>query len=100
MRQPRRLRFDFRQTLGHHMPLTQEERDYLRMRYEEDAEHARLHETLRAAVTGLMIALIAGLLPFAVEQPNEKTGKQFLVGILICGASLVGILFNYAHEAR
>jgi formylglycine-generating enzyme required for sulfatase activity len=80
--------------------LTPQECDYLTMRYEEDAEHARLHETLRAAVTGLMVALIAGLLTFAVEQKHEHTGKQWVSGILICGASVLGLLFNYAHYAR
>jgi hypothetical protein len=72
-----------------------EEREYLRMRYEEDAEHARLHETLRAAVTGLMIALIAGLLAFAVEHK-----AQWAAGVLVCGTSLIGLLFNHAHNNR
>src|SRR5947208_3280588 len=80
--------------------MTPQEREYLRMRYDEDAEHARQHETLRAAATSLFMALIAGLLAFAVEQKTEDTGKQFAAGLLICCASVIGLLFNRVHEAR
>jgi hypothetical protein len=78
--------------------MTPEERDYLRMRYEEDAEHARLHETVRAGATGLVMALVAGLLAFAVEQKDEMSGKQWVAGLLICGASLLGAVFNQVYE--
>jgi len=82
------------------MVMTTEERDYLKMRYEEDAEHARTHDILRATVTGLLMTLIAGLLAFAVEQKGEETGKQFVAGFLICAASMLGLLLNDTHEAR
>jgi ATP/ADP translocase len=81
-------------------PETPQDSAYLTMRYEEDAEHARLHETLRAAVTGLMMTLIAGLLAFAVEASDDHSGKQWVTGILVCGASFVGILFNWVHNSR
>jgi hypothetical protein len=47
-----------------------------------------------------MMALIAGLLAFAVEQNNELSGKQWAAGFLICAASILGLLLNYSHEAR
>lgn len=75
--------------------LAPEDREYLTMMYQEHAEHARQHETLRAAVTGLMMALIAGLLAFAVEQLNV-----WLAGLGVCAASLLGMLLNHLHQAR
>jgi len=65
------------------------------MMYEEHAEHARQHEVLRAAVTGLMMALIAGLLAFAVDP-----GKQLMAGGLMCAVSLLGALLNHKHYER
>src|SRR5262245_9199969 len=81
-------------------PANQQDREYLSMRYEEHAEHARQHETLRAAVTGLVMALIAGLLAFAVETPGESSGKQWVAGLLICVVSVIGVLLNLKHYER
>jgi disulfide bond formation protein DsbB len=78
-------------------PDNQDDRDYLVMMYEEHAEHARQHETLRAAVTGFFIALIAGLL---AAPGNENSPQKIIVGIIICIVSLLGLLLNEKHYER
>jgi len=73
------------------------ERDYVMMMYEEHAEHARQHETLRAAVAGFVIALVAGLL---AAPGNEHHPRQEIIGITICVVSLLGLLLNATHYER
>ena len=65
------------------------------MMYEEHAEHARQHETLRAAVAGFVIALVAGLL--ATEA--SKNHPVVVAGV-ICVVSLLGLLLNLKHYER
>jgi hypothetical protein len=78
-------------------PVTAEDRVFLQMMFEEEAEHARLHEELRGAATSLYVALIAGLLAFGLD----KRGKDaWLVGGLIFFASILGILVNFKHYER
>jgi hypothetical protein len=78
-------------------PQTGEDRDYLIMMYEEHAEHARQHETLRAAVTGFFIALIAALL--AVPDSQHHPQRE-IIGATICALSLLGMLLNAKHYER
>ena len=79
------------------MPLAPQDREYLRMMYEENAEHARQHETLRAAATGLFIALIAGIMAFYSAQDR---GPAWILGALVCAISVLGGLINYKHYER
>ena len=51
---------------------TAEERDYLKMMYEENAEHARQHENMRGTATGSFIALIAGVMAFAAGENEHR----------------------------
>jgi hypothetical protein len=76
--------------------LTREDRDYLTMMYAEHAEEARQHETLRATATGLFVALIAGLLAFAVGDPE----RMRVAGVLICVVSFLGGILNHKHYER
>jgi hypothetical protein len=78
-------------------PRTSEERDYLTMMYEEHAEHMRQHETLRAAVTGFFIALIAGLL---AAPGSERHPQREIIGGAICVLSFLGLLLNEKHYER
>jgi hypothetical protein len=76
-------------------PKNQADRDYLVMMYEEHAEHARQHETLRAAVAGFVIALVAGLL--ATDASKEH---PVIIAIVIGVVSLLGLLLNLKHYER
>lgn len=80
-------------------PKTSEDREYLRMLYEENAEHARKHEELRGAATAIFMALIAGLLAFAVGE-GTTANRELVSGCLIFGSSLVGALVSYKHYER
>lgn len=78
--------------------VTTEDREFLRMMYEEHAEHARAHEDLRGAATGFLVALIAGLLAYAAA---EKGALQIGVsGLLTCATSIIGILIILKHYER
>jgi hypothetical protein len=66
--------------------------------YEEHAEHARQHETLRAAATAFFIALIAGLLAATALEHNAL--KDALVGVSVCLLSILGGLLNAKHYER
>jgi hypothetical protein len=77
----------------HPTPQNQADRDYLIMMYEEHAEHARQHETLRGAVAGFVIALVAGLLAVGEHHP-------FKVGVAIAVLGLLGLLLNEKHYER
>jgi len=78
------------------MPLSNEERQYATMMYEEHAEHARLHEELRASATSLLMALIAGLAASAFLF--DRYGRA--TGIMICAVSALGVLLNVTHHER
>src|SRR5580692_6505911 len=80
-------------------PQTDKDREYLKMMYEEQAEHARLHEELRGTATGLFIALIAGLLAFGVTE-GAQTQRESVVGVMILVVSVVGSLVTYKHYER
>ena len=80
-------------------PETAEDREYLKMMYEEQAEHARSHEELRGAATSLFMALIAGLLAFAVTEGADPR-REWVAGAMIIGVSLVGSLVSYKHYER
>jgi hypothetical protein len=67
--------------------------------YEEESEHARKHEEFRGTATNLFVALIAGLLAFAVGEHNSAL-RQWTSGILICGASVLGAIVSYKHYER
>lgn len=81
-------------------PATAEEREYLRMMYEEHAEQARQHETLRATATSLLMALIAGILAFAATDAKDDPLKVWVSGSAICLLSLLGALLNQKHYER
>jgi hypothetical protein len=80
-------------------PEKAEDREYLKMMYEEQAEHARLHEELRGAATSLFMALIAGLLAFAVTEGAEPR-REWVAGATIIVVSLVGFSITYKHYER
>jgi len=82
------------------VPNTPEDRDYLKMLYENHAEFARQHQVLRAAATGFFLALIAGLLAATVGGQGASTAKDLIVGGIICGLSLLGFLLNAKHHER
>jgi hypothetical protein len=73
-------------------PVTAKDRDYLKMMYEQNYEHARQHEMLRAAATGFFIALIAGLL--AATSLEREPSKDKLIGWTIFVLSMLGLLLN------
>src|SRR5271169_1013186 len=75
------------------------DREYLNMMFEERAKHARQHETMRAMATGLFMALIAGLLAFAVGDGNTKI-RVWAGGLLVCMVSIVGAAINQKHTER
>ena len=77
-------------------PINEVEREYLLMMYEEHAEHARHHETLRAAVAAFFIALVAGLL----AAPDISTHHPHMVGLAIIVLGLAGLLLNMKHYER
>jgi hypothetical protein len=81
------------------VPKTPEDRDYLKMLYENHTEFARQHQVLRAAATGFFLALIAGLLAATVGQGASRA-KDLIVGGIICGLSLLGFLLNAKHHER
>lgn len=75
-----------------------EEREYLKMMYEEHAEHARLHEELRAGATTILVALISGVLAaifFFDKNQDYKAG-----GLIICFISVLGGLLSWKHCER
>lgn len=76
---------------------TSDERDYLRMMYEENSEHARQHEDMRGTATGLFVALIAGVMAFAAGD-NEH--RIVVSGIVVCAVSVLGGLISYKHYER
>jgi Na+/melibiose symporter-like transporter len=78
------------------MALSQHEREYAQMMYEEHAEHARLHEELRTNATGIFVALISGLLAATIFGPTSS----FAVGIMICIISILGCLLTWMHYRR
>jgi hypothetical protein len=80
------------------MSLTTDEREFAKMMYEEHAEHARLHEELRAAATSLIIALISGLLAALFFFENQRHGVAG--GLAIGGLSILGIVLNVKHYER
>jgi hypothetical protein len=80
-------------------PENAEDREYLALMFQEHAEHARQHEVLRAAATGFFMALIAGLLAFAVGETSNH-GRVWVAGILVCAVSVLGALLNYKHYER
>lgn len=80
-------------------PITEIDREYLKMMYEEQAEHARLHEELRGTATGFFMALIAGLLAWAVGDGNIEARCR-IVGPLIVTSSLIGAVLNAKHYER
>ena len=80
-----------------HSGPTLDERDYLRMMYEENSEHARQHEDMRGTATGLFIALIAGVMAFAAGD-NEH--RIVVSGIVVCAVSVLGGLISYKHYER
>jgi hypothetical protein len=83
------------------IPNTPEDRDYLKMLYENHAEFARQHQVLRAAATGFFLALIAGLLAATVGgQGSSAGGRDQIVGIIICGLSILGFILNAKHYER
>lgn len=73
-------------------PLSEADREYLTMMYEENAEHARQHENLRAVVGSLFMTLIAGLLVIASDR--------WVVGLFVCIVSVLGALLNRVHYER
>jgi hypothetical protein len=77
-------------------PKTDLDRQYLRMMYGEQAEHARLHEELRGSATGLFVALIAGLLAYAATEVSQA----WAAGLLIVATSSIGALVNLKHYER
>jgi hypothetical protein len=81
-------------------PDTPDDREYLRMMYEEHAEEARQHETLRATATSLLVALIAGILAFAATDAAADPLKVWVSGSAICLLSLLGALLNQKHYER
>lgn len=81
------------------MSLTSEERDYARMMYEENAEHARLHEELRSGATTLLVSLIAGLLA-ATAFGDTANLPHKLIGCIICAVSVLGALLSSKHYER
>src|SRR4051812_46516433 len=78
-------------------PITPDDHAFLIAMYEEHAEHARQHETLRAAAAGLFVALIAGLLAFGVSGDKPPMLSS---GLLVCVVSLLGALINHKHYER
>jgi hypothetical protein len=82
------------------MQLSDADREYLRTMYDENAEQARQHETLRAGITAALTALMAGLMAYAVEAIGEHTGKQWYAGVLICFISVLGGLVSHKHYER
>jgi hypothetical protein len=78
-------------------PLSAADVDYARMMYEENAEHARLHEELRGSATSLLVALIGGLLASTVL---EAGAPKPIIGISICAVSMLGIFLNMKHYER
>jgi len=80
------------------MSLPTDDREFAKMMYEEHAEHARLHEELRAAATSLVIALISGSLAALFFFENQRHGVAG--GLVICGLSVLGIVLNVKHYER
>jgi hypothetical protein len=78
---------------------TPEDREYLRMMYEENAEQARKHQEFRGTATALFMALIAGLLAFAVGGGGDHK-PIWVAGLAICGSSIVGALVAHKHYER
>jgi hypothetical protein len=78
---------------------TPEDREYLRMMYEENAEQARKHQEFRGTATALFMALIAGLLAFAVGGGGDYR-HVWVAGLAICGSSIVGALVAHKHYER
>ena len=78
---------------------TPEDREYLRMMYEENAEQARKHQEFRGTATALFMALIAGLLAFAVGGGGNQK-QTWVAGLAICGSSIVGALVAHKHYER
>jgi hypothetical protein len=72
--------------------LSEADRQYLTMMYEEHGEHARQHENLRAVMGSLFITLVAGLLAFASDK--------WFVGLCVCVVSILGALLNNVHYKR
>ena len=62
--------------------MNDETRDYLRMLYEENAEHARAHEDLRAQATIIFMALIAGAFTLVDKKPVWIGWLIFVVSLL------------------
>ena len=81
------------------MPLSTEEREYAKMLYEENAEHARLHEELRGSATTLFVSLIAGLLAATAFGEPRNISHRWIGGI-ICAVSLLGALLSAKHYER
>ena len=78
------------------MSFSPEEREYARMVYEENAEHARLHGELRGMACGFLAAGIAGLL--AANEKLQLEGK--FIGPVILALSALGVLLNLVHYSR
>lgn len=81
------------------------DREYAQMMFSEHAEHARQHVTVRAMAAGFFMALIAGLLAFAVGEAGDHT-RVVIAGGLVCLMSGLGMAINrkyserYRHHAR
>ncbi len=62
------------------------------------ADLARDHEGLSMAVTGILLVMIVWLALFAWGHATEASGPPSVVGLLICGVSILGGLLNSKHE--
>ena len=72
--------------------LSGSDRTYLPAMYNENAEQARQHETLRAASVGFLVALIAGLFVIGIDQ--EKSNLGWVAWALVCTLSVMEIVLN------
>jgi len=81
-------------------PKSDVDREYLRMMYGEQAEHARLHEELRGTATSLFVALIAGLLAWAVGETGDGHQRALIAGPLILATSGIGAVVSLKHYER
>ena len=79
--------------------ITSEDRDYVRMMYEEHGEQARQHETLHAILTSLLVALIAGIFIFAANKGTDSP-EMWVSGASICFLSMLGTILNQKHYER
>lgn len=72
--------------------------DLLLTLYKENAEHARLHETLRERATAVCGAIAAALLGFAAH--DGLTAADRPIGIALVVTGLLGALLSAKHYER